>query len=82
MYTITSSDDSANDPKNWVLKGSKDGDTWIVIDKRENESFLWKYHTRSFSVGSTELFNFFRLEISENNGGGKIALGELELLGK
>lgn len=80
MYTITSSDDSAKNPKDWILKGSADGKIWISIDTRTGQLFLWKFHTRSFSVSDSNKYQYYRFEITANNGSDKTALGELELL--
>ena len=50
MYTLTSGDGSpAEDPKSWVLKGSRDGRNWTVLDERSGESFKWRRHTRAFA---------------------------------
>ena len=35
-YTLTSANDVPDrDPKDWTLEGSRDGKTWVVLDKRE-----------------------------------------------
>lgn len=81
MYTITSSDDFADNPKNWILKGSTDGKIWNTLDKRSGESFLWKFHTRNFLVKDNKPYSYYRLEIQENNGGKRTSIGELEFIG-
>ena len=82
MYTLTSGDGSpAEDPKSWVLKGSRDGRNWTVLDERSGESFKWRRHTRAFEVKHPGKYSHYRLEISENNGAGSTTLAEVELLG-
>ncbi len=81
MYTITSSDNVDYNPRDWILKASNDGINWNTLDTRSDEHFLWKFHTRSFSILDHQLYTYFRLEIKANNGGTKTSVGEIEFLG-
>jgi len=82
MYTLTSGDGSpAGDPKSWVLKGSRDGRNWTVLDERSGESFQWRRQTRAFEVRHPGKYSHYRLEITENNGADSTRLAEVELLG-
>ncbi|MBO2533583.1 MAG: alpha-mannosidase [Thermoactinomycetaceae bacterium] len=82
MYTLTSGDGSpAEDPKSWVLKGSRDGRNWTVLDERSGESFKWRRQTRAFEVKHPGKYSYYMLEINENNGAGSTTLAEVELLG-
>ncbi|WP_212974420.1 GH92 family glycosyl hydrolase [Bacillus sp. J14TS2] len=82
MYTITSStDDSSQDPKNWILIGSKDGESWNILDKRNDESFKWRQYTKPFTIQNPGNYSFYRLIIKGNGGASSTTVAELELLG-
>ncbi|MCJ7842787.1 GH92 family glycosyl hydrolase [Lederbergia sp. NSJ-179] len=82
MYTITTAkDDPSQDPKNWVLIGSKDGESWTILDKRNNEQFKWRQYTKPFTIQNPGNYSFYRLIIQENGGATSTSLAELELLG-
>jgi predicted alpha-1,2-mannosidase len=79
MYTLTSGT-VAGDPKSWVLEGSNDGTNWNVLDQRSNVAFQWRLYTRAFTVATPALYNYYRLEVTENTGGATTTLSEVELL--
>lgn len=82
MYTLTSANgDQAEDPKDWVLKGSNDGKKWTELDKRADESFKWRLHTRAFEIKNPGKFSQYKLEITKNSGDPSTSLAEVELLG-
>ncbi|GGB41873.1 GH92 family glycosyl hydrolase [Fictibacillus barbaricus] len=82
MYTVTSANGQQNeDPKSWVLKGSNDGEKWIELDRRNNETFKWRLYTRAFEIEKPGKYAYYKLEITENGGGESTFLAELELLG-
>ncbi|MEC4019985.1 GH92 family glycosyl hydrolase [Streptomyces sp. H27-D2] len=74
-YTLTSAT-KAKAPAGWVLKGSKDGEEWKVLDRRADQSFAWDKQTRSFAVRSPGSYAHYRLEPV----GGGAGLAEIELL--
>lgn len=75
FYTLTSSvRDKA--PSSWVLKGSRDGTTWTVLDRRTDETFAWDRQTRVFGIGDPGAYTHYRLEPV----GGPVSLAEIELL--
>jgi len=76
-YTITSAKGTGQDPGKWVLRGSRDGENWTVIDERSNEKFTWRRQTRPFKVAKPGEYSHYRLEFV---GDGKVA--EVELLAK
>ena len=76
FYTLTSGDDEAADPSSWTLKGSNDGATWQVIDRRSEESFDWRPQTRPFKLDRPSNFSRFRIEFAD----AAVTLAEVELL--
>lgn len=81
MYTITSGDDEKQDPKSWILIGSKDGEDWQVLDRRENERFQWRKFTKPFTIENRGAYSFYRLEVKENGGATSTSMTQIELLG-
>jgi hypothetical protein len=81
-YTITSGNDvAARDPKNWTLLGSNDGTIWTTLDTRTGETFATRLLKKSYTVSMSTGYNYFRLNITQNNGGTYIQLEEIELKG-
>lgn len=85
-YSITTGDKSENDPKAWVLYASKDGNNWMEIDKRTGQQFPYRGATYSYPLTSypstTEGgYTFFKLHITDNNGGADTQLAEWQLIG-
>jgi predicted alpha-1,2-mannosidase len=74
-YTLTS---AARDraPTAWVLKGSRDGIRWTVLDRRSGQSFAWDRQTRPFAISGRGAYRHYRLEAV----GGPAVLAEIELL--
>lgn len=82
MYTLTSGEFEAEDPKAWRLLGSTDEKSWEIIDEREGISFDWRKFTQPFKVAKPGNYKYYRFEILENNGEtNEISLAEIELLG-
>lgn len=82
MYTITTSKkDPSQDPKSWVVLGSKDGKKWTVLDKRTNEDFKWRQYTKPFKIENPGKYAYYRLKVTGNGGAKTTTLAELELLG-
>ncbi|WP_249316844.1 GH92 family glycosyl hydrolase [Bacillus sp. FJAT-50079] len=81
MYTLTSGNLETGDPKSWTLQGSNDGENWTELDRRKNESFKWRLFTRAFEIKEPAEYLYYRLEVTENEGGNSTALAEVELLG-
>jgi hypothetical protein len=80
FYTLTSGSGAATeDPGDWVLKGSDDGQTWSVLDRRAGESFRWRSQTRPFQVSDPGAYRHYRIEFTRP---GTVTLAEVELLSK
>ncbi|HEX2411181.1 MAG TPA: GH92 family glycosyl hydrolase [Solirubrobacteraceae bacterium] len=75
FYTLTSGDTEGADPSSWVVKGSNDGSRWTVLDRRSDETFMWRSQTRPFELDRNGKFSQLRIEF-----GGAVRLAEVELL--
>ncbi len=79
MYTLTSAA-RGGDPRDWVLEGSADGESWVRLDERRGERFRWRRQTRPFSIAEPGTYRAYRLRITAATGR-RTALTEWELLG-
>ncbi len=78
-YTLTSGNDAPErDPKNWSLKASNDGTTWVEIDKRTGESFADRKVTNEYSFENATAYKMYKFEF-ENTSGDIFQLAEVEL---
>ncbi|MGK3987427.1 fibronectin type III domain-containing protein [Sorangium sp. So ce136] len=82
-YDITSANDFPDrDPRSWTFEGSNDGLSWNVLDTRTNESFTSRHQTRSFTFSNSNAYLYYRLNVSQNLGGGNaLQLAELRVGG-
>ncbi|GDY50648.1 hypothetical protein SVIO_012710 [Streptomyces violaceusniger] len=68
-YVLTSANDvPGRDPKDWTLKGSNDGEHWVDLDSRVEESFAYRHQPRGFTFAATTDYRHYRLEITRNAG--------------
>jgi hypothetical protein len=82
QYSITAANDfPERDPKSWNLQGSDDGSTWTTLDAQSNQTFAARFLTKTYSLTNTTPYLYYRLNITENNGGGAIQLSEWKLSG-
>lgn len=80
IYALTSGNDaSERDPKDWELTGSNDGEDWETLDKREDQSFNERNLTREFTFKNNSEFKYYRISVTENNGGGLFQMSEWQL---
>ncbi|MCO7138179.1 GH92 family glycosyl hydrolase, partial [[Clostridium] leptum] len=69
VYSISAANDSPErDPKDWVLKGSNDGQTYEVIDTQSGVTFNNRYQTKQFEIENETAYQYYRLEITANKG--------------
>ncbi|MGH3081416.1 MAG: GH92 family glycosyl hydrolase, partial [Gaiellaceae bacterium] len=81
FYTLTSgTEHPAADPQGWIVKGSNDGSSWMVLDERRDEMFQWRSQTRAFKLTRPGTYSRYRLEITGNGGLATTTLAEIELL--
>lgn len=68
-YALTSANDHcARDPKDWLLQGSLDGDTWVTLDRRAGETFSERFLVREFTVANATPYPRYRLYVTDNEG--------------
>ena len=81
MYSLTSGNDNeGRDPKTWVLEASNDGEDWVTIDTRSNQSFSDRQVTQYYTCNPEgESYSFYRLFVSENNGESLLQLSEWQM---
>lgn len=80
-YSLTSSsEDSSNDPKTWALYGSTDNKTWILLDRRVDQTFGARKEKREFEFTNTRAYRYLRLDIEANHGGPVTRIAELSIL--
>ena len=81
-YSITSANDAPErDPRSWTLYGSNDEKNWTVVDTRDNQSWSSRFLRREFVCAYPGAFNYYRLDITSNNGSTNLTgFSEMELL--
>lgn len=82
-YELTSGNDAPErDPKSWRLEASNDGSTWVTLDERRNVVFPDRRSTQRFEVaGNSTLYQYYRLQVTENGGSNLFQLAEWTLYG-
>ncbi len=69
VYAVTSANDSQNrDPKAWVLKASKDGEDWVILDEQRDQAFAKRFEQKVFEIENEEAYAYYRFEILQNAG--------------
>jgi predicted alpha-1,2-mannosidase len=76
MYTITSANTTGADPTGWTLQGSNDGSTWFDLDKRTNQTWMWRQYTRGFAIAQPGYYSQYRLVLNDASD----TVAELELM--
>lgn len=80
MYTLTSGNDAPDrDAKDWILSGSNDGTTWVVLDTRTDEAFDERNQTKEYHFESTTKYKHYRIAVTANNGGAIFQISEWRL---
>ncbi|GAA0601885.1 GH92 family glycosyl hydrolase [Kutzneria viridogrisea] len=77
---ISANDAPERDPKDWTLKASQDGQNWTALDTRSGEQFTGRQQTKTYQLGNTTAYQYYRLDITLNNGGPIDQLAEVQLL--
>jgi len=69
LYTLSSSNDGeTRDPKEWILYGSPDGQTWKELDHQREQTFSSRFYLRGFAVKQPAPFQHYKLEILSHMG--------------
>ena len=78
----------SNNLKSWTIEGSSDGQSWVVLDRRENDNSLNARNvTRNFAIASTESpssYRFLRIHQTGKNhaNNDRLGLSSLEIFGR
>jgi len=83
-YTVrlTDSNELTRAPKDWKLQGSNNGSSWTDLDTQTSQTGWYSTESRTFYVGNTTDYRYFRLNITANNGDGTYTeVGEICLWG-
>ncbi|MDG4809644.1 GH92 family glycosyl hydrolase [Micromonospora sp. WMMD1120] len=76
-YSLTSANDApSRDPRNFVVQGSTDGDSWTDLDERSGETFSGRYATNRYSFTNTTAYTYYRLTVTANSGDSLLQLAD------
>ncbi|MDN4617338.1 hypothetical protein QCD85_04480 [Paenibacillus sp. PsM32] len=79
QYTVQADTyDTSEAPKKWQLAG-KIGKNWLVVDEQINQTHWKSGEQRTYTIANDTAYTAYALFISSNNGGGHVAVSELEL---
>lgn len=79
-YAIVSGNDvPGRDPKNWTLYGSNDGETFEIVDTRENVTFESRKQTKKFALDKEVSYKYYKFEVTKLNGEKGVQMQELIL---
>ena len=53
------------DPKHWKIYGSMDGESWDLLDERDNMSWSYRFETKRFTMNNTVAYNSYKFEFIE-----------------
>jgi hypothetical protein len=82
QYAITSANDAPDrDPKNWIFQGSVDGSTWVDLDEKQDQFFANRFTTNLYQFENETPYTYYRLNITEINGGSMMQLAEWMIYG-
>lgn len=81
-YSITSANDAEiRDPKSWTLEASNDGNSWTMIDARNDQIFPYRFTTQYYACNKDKNeYTHFRLNVNKNNGANLLQFSEWQLL--
>ena len=80
-YQITAGNIPSQSPKNWKLLASHNNTDWIDLDTKTNVVFNMAGATQKFTINNNTAYEYYRLEITDNNGGNGVAVGKVEFSG-
>ena len=76
-YVLTSANDAPDrDPKDWVLEGSKDGQTWTELDKKTDFIFEERFQKKTFLLTNQTAYSYYRMTVTANRGGSLFQLAD------
>lgn len=77
-YKITDFGSATYAPNSWTFLGSNDGTTWTTLDTRSGIVFT-NSETKYFTFSNAVSYLYYKINITANNGGSDLGIGELEL---
>lgn len=79
-YSLTSANDrNDRDPKTWKLYGSHDNEDWIELDVQKDQKWDKRYQEKTFLIEDPAAYQFYKLDIEENNGADMTQLADFML---
>ncbi len=79
-YALTSADDEPEcDPRSWSLYGSNDKENWTLLDSQTDQVFTERKEKKEFEISNTRAYQFIRLDITANSGGGATQIAQYSL---
>lgn len=82
QYTIKSNNLPTQAPKTWTFEGSNNGSTWTILDTRTNETSWGSKEKRTYQFTNANNYIYYRINVSANNGGGLVSIGEMEMMSR
>lgn len=81
-YALASAHDSAEkDPKAWKFQASSNGSDWTDLDVQQDQNFAARYQKRQYDVATTVAYRYFRLSVTDVNGGANLQFAEWQIYG-
>ena len=82
-YSLTSGDDlPERDPQVWVVEGSKDGTTWVELDRQKlTAPFEDRAQTTKFTIAKSQAFTSYRFTFVPTKDVSHFQVAEIELEG-
>jgi hypothetical protein len=81
QYTVqeTTGAVSTQAPRDWTFEYSSDNTNWNVADTQTAQTGWTDGEIRTFTISSAFTARYWRMNITNNNGGGGVCVGELEM---
>ena len=81
-YTVSRGYYADRAPKDWTLQGSNNDTDWTTVNTQTAQTAWGADEMRTYTLGSiSDGWRYWKLNITANDGGLHLEVGELELLG-
>jgi hypothetical protein len=65
-------------PYTWGFQGSNNGSNWTTLDSQDEITWdLDEQEAKTFEFNNAISYTYYRINVSANNGGGRLAIGEI-----
>jgi len=79
QYTVRARDGSvAQSPKDWTFQYYNG--SWVTVDTVTGETAWGSNELRTFAVDTANVAQRWRINVSNNNGGGRVSIAEMEMM--